>query len=344
MSDVSNPQPQTPQDATTPVAEVSSSELGVTSGVETAQHSAHGAELASSGEPLHRDEPDSSKTSSSNAGHEEQDLQSPLDELRDAIERPAAQSENEPNETESDETESDGGESIKEGSTDDERDALETASDFEEVEEHHVAKHYMAPALLPLERLSDDETFRIRSVSELEDVTLLATDIARLGQLFPIDVRLVPPDTLQIVTGFRRVAALKFLQRDKVVARLHTELSGADAMLMALASAIHSRSVSREDLVAVEARLQEKGALIPAAKEMLAKALAADNSLSPEHVEEEVDADELASDVTLRLSQANQDLSLLADVFDQLDDEKRDALLTQLRYSIDLVAFLESKR
>ena len=77
---------------------------------------------------------------------------------------------------------------------------------------------------------------------------------------------------------------------------------------------------------------------------MLAKALATDDELAPENVEEEVDADELAADVTVRLAQCNQDLSLLADVFDQLDDEKREALLTQLKYSIDLVAFLESKK
>jgi hypothetical protein len=46
----------------------------------------------------------------------------------------------------------------------------------------------------------------------------------------------------------------------------------------------------------------------------------------------------------MRLSQCNQDLSLLADVFDQLDDEKREALLTQLRFSSALVTFLESKK
>lgn len=226
----------------------------------------------------------------------------------------------------------------------DDEDPGETEDEELDVEPHEVPRHFSAPALLPLERLSSDETFRIRSEAELEDVTALATDIARLGQLFPIDVRLVAPDTIQIVTGFRRVAALKFLQREKVMARLHTELSDADAMLMAIASAIHSRSVSADALRTVQEQLESQGKLIPAARDMIAKALATDDELSPENVEEEVDADELASDVTMRLSQCNQDLSLLADVFDQLDDEKREALLTQLKYSIDLVAFLESKK
>lgn len=207
-----------------------------------------------------------------------------------------------------------------------------------------MPRNFSAPALLPLDRLELDATYRIRGAAEVDDVSALATDLARLGQLFPIDVRLVVPDKLQIITGFRRVAALKVLQRDKVIARLHTELSDDDAMLMALASAIHSRSVDQEALTAVKERLAGEGKLIPAARDMLEKALAEDSSLSPENVEEEVDADELASDVTARLGQCNQDLSLLADVFEELDPERRDALLTQLKYSIDLVAFLEHRK
>jgi ParB family transcriptional regulator, chromosome partitioning protein len=228
---------------------------------------------------------------------------------------------------------------LDDGAVSDEED-----DDANEVEPHEVPRHFSAPAFLRLERLDADETFLIRDAAELDDVTALATDIARLGQLFPIDVRLVPPDRLQIITGFRRVAALRFLQREKVVARLHTELSDGDAMLMAIASAIHSRSVDGEALKAVQERLDDEGRLSPPARDMLAKALAADDALAPENVEEEVDADELAADVTMRLSQCNQDLSLLADVFDQLDDGKRNALLTQLRYSSELVSFLESRK
>ena len=111
-----------------------------------------------------------------------------------------------------------------------------------------VRKHFEAPALIPLERVDSDDAFLMRNQSELEDVSALATDIARLGQLFPIDVRFRAPDRFQIITGFRRVAALRFLQRERVLARLHADLSDADALLMALASAIHARSVSTDDL------------------------------------------------------------------------------------------------
>lgn len=207
-----------------------------------------------------------------------------------------------------------------------------------------VHQHFVAPALIPLERVEDDTTFLVRDAAELGDVSGLAMDIARLGQLFPIDVRLQPPDRFQVITGFRRVTALRFLQREKVLARLHTDLSDADATLMALASAIHGRTVMGEALQAFRASLEQAGKLAPAARDMLEKALAAGDELAPEQVEEEVDADELAADVTVRLGQANQDLSLLADVFAELDETRRDELLKQLRYSIDLVAFLESKQ
>lgn len=208
-------------------------------------------------------------------------------------------------------------------------------------EETEIPRHFMAPGLIALNRVEDDDTFRVRPTSELEDVAALATDIARLGQLFPIDVRLRPPDKFQIVTGFRRVAALRFLHRERVLARLHADLSDDDAMLLSLADAIHGRTVGPEALEAVRERLSTQGRLTPAARDMLEKALAPDQELSPESVEEEVDADELAADVTARLGQCNQDLSLLADVFKDLEPARRDELLKQLNYSKDLVAWLE---
>jgi ParB-like chromosome segregation protein Spo0J len=211
-----------------------------------------------------------------------------------------------------------------------------------------------APAHIALERVDDDDSFKARDEG---DVAALAMDIARLGQLFPVDLRLKPPDRFQIVTGFRRVAALRFLHREKVLARLHVDLNDDDAALIALADAIHAQPVSRDELVAMRERLEAKGTLSAAARDMLDKALSLDEALAPEDAptevaeaeaaadaadeEEEVDADELASDVTQRLGQINQDLSLLADVFSDLDEERRETLLQQLKYSAELVAFLQ---
>jgi ParB-like chromosome segregation protein Spo0J len=176
----------------------------------------------------------------------------------------------------------------------------------------------------------------------LAELSGLATDLARLGQLFPVDVRFKPPDRFQLICGFRRVAALRFLKRDRVLARLHTELSDEDALLMALAAALHAEPVGREALEAKRAQLEAEGRLTPMVRDMLEKALATGDTLAPETVEEEVDADELAVDATQRLGELNQDLALLADVFRELDSSRRRELLTQLRYAADLVAYLES--
>ncbi len=208
-----------------------------------------------------------------------------------------------------------------------------------EAEQQHHKKSHAAPVLISLDEVEDDAAFRLRDVGEL---ARLATDIARLGQLYPIDLR-PRGERFQVVAGFRRVAALRFLQRDRVLARVHAELSDDDALLMALAAAIDTEPASAEELQAAKERLESEGRLSPAAQDMLEKALAHDEGLAPEGVEEEVDADELAEDVTVRLGEINQDLALLADVFSQLDAERKEELLKQLSYSAELVAYLEGR-
>ncbi|WP_044192216.1 ParB/Srx family N-terminal domain-containing protein [Hyalangium minutum] len=191
---------------------------------------------------------------------------------------------------------------------------------------------------LPLDQVLGDSTFRMRPEGE---ITPLATDIARLGQLFPVDVRPVGEDRYQILCGFRRVAALRFLKRDKVQARVHRGISDEDSLLLALAAAIHASPVDREELEARREQLEAEGRLTAPIRDMLEKALATDDALAPESTEEEVDADELAADAAQRLGALNQDLSLLADVFASLDESRRAELLMQLRYSAELVAYLE---
>jgi ParB family transcriptional regulator, chromosome partitioning protein len=190
--------------------------------------------------------------------------------------------------------------------------------------------------LLSLDQLDTDDAFRLRPEG---DVSRLAQDVARLGQVFPVDVRM-RGDRFQLVCGFRRVAALRFLQRDKVLARIHTELSDDDALLVALAEALHGEPASEDELAALRIRLDEEGRLGPAARDMLEQALSA-GGLSPEGPEQEIDADELAGSLTQLLGDANQDLALLVPVFGALDEDRKAELLTQLRYAAELVAYLE---
>lgn len=192
--------------------------------------------------------------------------------------------------------------------------------------------------VLPLERLEEDTTFRLRDEG---DVSELATDLARLGQLFPVDVRGRGEERYQLICGFRRVAALRFLKRDQVQVRVHEALSDEDALLLSLAEAIHASPVEHDVLEAKRDTLAAEGRLTAPVRDMLEKALATEETLAPEGVEEEIDADELAVDVAQRMGALNQDLSLLADVFAALDESRRAELLMQLRYSAQLVAYLE---
>ncbi|RKG81869.1 chromosome partitioning protein ParB [Corallococcus sp. CA049B] len=192
--------------------------------------------------------------------------------------------------------------------------------------------------VLPLERLEEDTTFRLRDEG---DVSELATDLARLGQLFPVDVRPRGEERYQLICGFRRVAALRFLKRDQVQVRVHEELSDEDALLLSLAEAIHASPVEHDVLEAKRESLESEGRLTAPVRDMLEKALATEETLAPEGVEEEIDADELAVDVAQRMGALNQDLSLLADVFAALDESRKAELLMQLRYSAQLVAYLE---
>lgn len=195
---------------------------------------------------------------------------------------------------------------------------------------------HVEQGLLALEQLDEDDAFRLRPEG---DVSRLAQDIARLGQVFPVDVR-VREGRFQLLCGFRRVAALRFLQRDKVLARIHSELSDEDALLVALADALHAEPASADELLALRERLEAEGRLGPAVRDMLEQALG-EGGLSPEGPEQEIDADELATAVTQRLADANQDLALLVPVFGALDEDRKAELLTQLRYAAELVAYLE---
>jgi len=205
--------------------------------------------------------------------------------------------------------------------------------------------HAVEERRIPLAALDDDAGFQLRPEG---DIDRLAMDVARLGQAFPVDVR--PGEDsgrFQLVTGFRRVAALRFLQRTSVLVRVHTRLSDEDALLLALASAVHGSGPTPEELAAIEARLEQDGRLSAAARDMLGRARAPDDGLAPESVdgegEQEVDADELASELTARMGELNQDLALLAPVFDALEPGRRAELLQQLRYAAELVAYFDEE-
>lgn len=134
----------------------------------------------------------------------------------------------------------------------------------------------MAPPVFPreliylnLEELDPDETFRLREVG---DVSSLAQSIAQVGQISPAEVRL-SGGRYQLVTGFRRVAALKMLLRKRILVRVHRDLSEREAALLAAADAIDTRSLELEELKALEALYRRREWATPALQELIGRAI-----------------------------------------------------------------------
>lgn len=127
-----------------------------------------------------------------------------------------------------------------------------------------------AVAFLPLVAVGDDATFQVRPEG---DVAQLAASIGRLGQLSPIELRPDPaaPGRYQVIAGFRRLAALRMLMRERVLARVHERLDDADAWGIALGQALLTEPLGGEALAALRQRLADTG-VAPWADELVDEA------------------------------------------------------------------------
>jgi hypothetical protein len=115
-----------------------------------------------------------------------------------------------------------------------------------------------AVEFVSLADVDDDPTFRLR---EPGDLAPLAASIGRLGHLVPVELRPLPglgpedPPRYQVVAGFRRLAALRLLARERVLARVHGNLDDDDAWAIALAQALLGEPLRAPELEALRARL-----------------------------------------------------------------------------------------
>jgi ParB-like chromosome segregation protein Spo0J len=236
-----------------------------------------------------------------------------------------------------------------------------------------------AVEFVPLEAISEDATFRLRDEG---DVSSLASSIGRLGQLVPVELRPLPGAVeggegprFQVVAGFRRLAALRMLARERVLARVHETLEDDDARALALALALVTEPLLASELQALRERLQATGEA-PWADEALEEALArapvdprlrerfvawlerpdeAEAEPEPGEAAEEVAAapaaevegpvevtpDELADDLAARMFEVNQDLSLAYESWAELPPEGRRMIVEQARYVAELLRLLE---
>jgi ParB-like chromosome segregation protein Spo0J len=131
-----------------------------------------------------------------------------------------------------------------------------------------------AAAFVPLSAIADDATFRLRDPG---DVSGLAASIGRLGHLVPVELRPLPgaptgERRFQVVAGFRRLAALRLLARDRVLARVHAALDDEDAWGIALAQALLGEPLQARELEILRQRLAA-ARIAPWADELIEEAL-----------------------------------------------------------------------
>jgi hypothetical protein len=221
-----------------------------------------------------------------------------------------------------------------------------------------------------LDEIAEDPQFQLREPGEVSD---LATSLGRLGQLDPVELRLRPgaaegEPRWQVVAGFRRIAALRLLQRDQVLARLHDHLADEDAWALALSQALLTEPLGAMELEALREKLRSAGAAwadelideaqvrAPVAPELRERFHAF--LRQPRPVEEggeavpaageeggtiEMTPEELAEDLSVRLYEVNQDLAAAYEAWPDLPAEGRRQILEQARYVAEILQHLESE-
>ncbi len=231
-----------------------------------------------------------------------------------------------------------------------------------------------AVLFVPLDEIAPDETFRLRPEG---DVSVLAASIGRLGQLEPVELRALPgaagSPRFQAVAGFRRLAALRLLLRDRALARIHQALADEDAWAIALVLGLTGEPLAEAELGALRERLAATG-VAPWALELVEEARAR-APLPPEQRErfyeylsgteglplprpsggegrgkgeetdesgiEEVSAEDFARELALGMAELNRDLATAYGAWKDLPEEGRRLLLVQARYVAELLPYLE---
>ncbi len=188
--------------------------------------------------------------------------------------------------------------------------------------------------------IADAETFKLR---EPAAVSALAESMVRFGQREPVDIRRTAKG-LQLVSGFRRLAAARMLKRDRLKARVHDDLSDQNALFLALADDLDRRPWTAADRASLAGRLKRFGRL-PGKVEALIRLM--DSQAPPEggagpNIDDcTVDATVRAAALRDKMADVCNDLAVLYEEWDVIESERRAALKECVRYMRDMYPFLE---
>jgi ParB-like nuclease domain len=210
---------------------------------------------------------------------------------------------------------------------------------------------------------ASDRTFAVHDPAP--DIEGLIESIHRDGQVEPVIVRRVG-SRWQLIDGFRRVAAAQHLNLTRIKARRFDALSVTDAALFVVKN-IHADLPHPDALRTLAVRLEDRAEIDAAAllrryadslsvvedapteeasdeqgEEAHSVEAAVEESRdapsSDEHSNDEVEVtpDELADQVNEGFARLSDDLQLVQENWADLDPERKEATLTQLRYYAEL--------
>jgi ParB-like chromosome segregation protein Spo0J len=208
---------------------------------------------------------------------------------------------------------------------------------------------------VPLEEIAADATFRLR---EPGDVAELAVSMGRLGQFAPVDLRPLPPALAQepgkrwqVVAGFRRMEALRLLQRERVLARVHPSLPDEDAWALALSAPLFGQAWAAPDLDAIAGRVRTslpwaEPALAAARRRAAPRAGGEPATPSPTRkpaARSPQDPAAFAHQLATRAYELNREMATAYEGWSAIPAEGRRLVITQLRYLAQLLPMLEQE-
>lgn len=109
---------------------------------------------------------------------------------------------------------------------------------------------------VPVSKIVEADKFRLRE--ELEDIDSLKEDIKLRGQTTPLFVRAGGNGFYELISGYRRTAALKAAKIPEALVRIY-DLSDEDAYLLAASENLQREDLTPYETVQIVAKLDEQG-------------------------------------------------------------------------------------
>ncbi len=160
---------------------------------------------------------------------------------------------------------------------------------------------------VPLDQIVESDLFQLRF--ELPDVNALAADIKACGQTTPAFVRPLPGGRFELLSGYRRLAAIRKLKGKSILARVFEDLTDEEAERLAISENLQRKDLTDPEQAHICLRLQQRGLAVKDIGRLMGKrprtvSLYLSVAKAPEPVREALQAGKLTLYVAHELAQA----------------------------------------